>query len=83
MTDFIIVRDWGDFFLRDDTEIRRSSGETFADQIEGYSLFQRKPYGRVHVYGGPLEWALTEAEKEVNKQRKIRKILGAENEIDN
>jgi hypothetical protein len=62
------VKDWGDFFLRDDTELRKDL-ECFADQVEAYSLFQRKPYGRVYVYGGNKKWAIEQAEKEVDQQR--------------
>jgi hypothetical protein len=62
------VRDWGDFFLRDDTELRKGI-ECFADQVEAYSLFQREPYGRVYVYGGNKQWAIEQAEKEIEIQR--------------
>ena len=66
-----VIRDWGDFFLRDDTEIRKTYMNP-DDQIEGYSLFQRKPYGRVAIYGGTLRWALDRAEERVEQERNLR-----------
>ncbi len=59
-----VVKDWGTHFLRDDTEIRKRSGG-FDGEEEAYSLFRVNPYGRVEVFRGPKEWALTEAEKHV------------------
>ena len=57
-----IVKDWDTHFLRDDTDIRGESG-CFAGDDEAYSLFSVDPYERVHVFCGPKEWALSEAEK--------------------
>ncbi len=63
-----LVKDYGDFFLRDDTEIRRSSG-CFEDQVEGYSLFRVEPYGRERVFGGSRAWAVGQADKLVDECR--------------
>lgn len=49
----LLVRDWGTHFLVDDTELR--------DGEEAYSLFRVEPYGRVYVYTGPKEWAISQA----------------------
>lgn len=57
-----IIKDYGDHFLRDDTEIRKGL-ECFKGVEEAYSLFQRYPeYKRVHIYAGPKEWAIKEAD---------------------
>ena len=57
-----IVKDYGDHFLRDDTEIR-TGVECLKGVEEAYSLFQRYPeYKRVHIYAGPKEWAIKEVD---------------------
>ena len=61
-----VVMEWPGYFLRDDSYIReglRSIGLT----NEAYSLFCEAPYGRVAVFGGPLEWAVKQAEKTVSE----------------
>jgi hypothetical protein len=59
-----LVKDYGTHFLRDDTEIRKSTG-CFEDQVEAYSLFSVEPYGRVQVFGGNREWAIEQADSVV------------------
>jgi hypothetical protein len=59
-----IVKNYGAYILRDDTEIRRSAG-CFEDQIEAYSLFLIKPCRRLKIFGGSKEWAIQEADKEI------------------
>lgn len=56
-----IVKDYGSHFLRDDTEIR-TGVSIFEGEEEAYSLFQRNPYRRIHVYAGPKEWAIKEVD---------------------
>ena len=57
-----IVKEYGSHFLRDDTEIR-TGVECFKGVEEAYSLFQRYPeYKRVHIYAGPKNWAIKEAD---------------------
>jgi hypothetical protein len=56
-----LVKDYGTHFLRDDTEIRKSSG-CYEYQVEAYSLFCVEPYGRVEVFGGSREWAIQQAD---------------------
>lgn len=77
----IKVKEWQGYFLRDDTEIRRSAG-CFEDQIEGYSLFRTgKDYGREKVFAGPKEWAIEQAEKEIaicNLQQEFEIICNGE-----
>lgn len=51
------------YFLRDDRPIREGGG--FEGREEAYSLFQKSPYERVHVYGGPKAWAVRQAYAEV------------------
>jgi hypothetical protein len=57
-----LIKEWPNYFLREDTEIRREAGDLFSDQIEGYSLFRVEPYGRLEVFGGSKEWAIEQAE---------------------
>ncbi len=63
-----LVKDYETHFLRDDTEIRRSAG-CFEDQIEAYSLFCVKPYGRIKVFAGDRSWAIEEADKFISNLR--------------
>lgn len=51
------------YFLRDDRPIREGGG--FEGREEAYSLFQKSPYERLHVFGGPKSWAVNEAHKHV------------------
>ena len=61
-----IVRFWhGDqYFLRDDLAIRYGR-PCFAENPQAYSLFRTDPYGRMAVFAGDLEWAITESEKAI------------------
>jgi hypothetical protein len=59
------VRGWDNFFLRDDTEIRESSG--IFEEKEAYSLFRIEPYGRMIVLGGPRKFAIEQAEEYIRK----------------
>lgn len=56
-----LVKDYGTYFLRDDTDIRKSAG-CFEDQVEAYSLFRVEPYGRVQVFCGSRDWAIQQAD---------------------
>jgi hypothetical protein len=46
-----IVKEWPNFFLRDDLEIRQG----WADPEQAYSLFRSEPYGREIVFAGCSE----------------------------
>ncbi len=63
-----IVKDWGDYVLRDDLDHRRGL-ECFKDCEQAYSLFTFDELGqrRVAVYAGSLAWAIKEAEKQIKK----------------
>lgn len=52
-----IVKEWDNFFLRDDSKIRCE---------EVYSLFRKNPYNRIEVYNGELKWAISMAESTIN-----------------
>lgn len=61
-----IAKDFGTHFLRNDTEIRKSAE---IEPHEAYSLFRREPYGRLHVFAGPFEWAIEESEKLIRQSK--------------
>lgn len=63
-----VVKTWELHFLRDNLEIRKSSG---IEPHQAYSLFREKPYGRINVLAGSLEWEIAEAEKSIKEDRKI------------
>ena len=67
-----LVKEWDGFFLRDDTEIRRSAE---IEPNEAYSLFRTKPYGRVHVFAFPLEVAIALSEATILRETIIPEIL--------
>lgn len=56
------IKEWDNYFLRDDTEIRKEDPELWDGQIEAYSLFRVNPYGRVSIFGGTRQWALQQSE---------------------
>jgi hypothetical protein len=56
-----IVKEWDEYLLRDDTEIR-TGVEYFKDQEEAYSLFSKTPFRRIQVFAGPKDWAILEAD---------------------
>lgn len=62
-----VVKDWDNYFLREDYAIRKSAGPEVFDTFEAYSLFQKKPYERIQVFSGSLTFAIEQAEKIVNK----------------
>ena len=67
-----IVKEWPGWFLRDDYDIRKDV-KVFEGQEEAYSLFTFGADGwleRVKIFGGPLEWAIKEAEKIVYEDLK-------------
>lgn len=61
-----IVKLWVNHFLRDDSDIRKSSG---IEPEEAYSLFRKSPYGRLHVFAGPRDWAIEQAEMEIENEK--------------
>jgi len=65
-----VVKTWEGYFLRDDLKIRKSSD---IEPHQAYSLFREKPYGRVKVFAGSLEWAITESEKAIAEDQEIER----------
>lgn len=57
----IIVKEWPGYYLRDDL----ATGCRDPEDGEAYSLFCLKPYGRLAVYAGRLEWAIKESQKHI------------------
>jgi len=55
-----VVKIWQGYFLRNDLEIRKAAN---MEPQQAYSLFQEKPYQRIKIFTGSLDWAITESEK--------------------
>lgn len=74
-----IIEDFGAYFLRDDTEIRKNAE---IEPNEAYSLFKKEPYARIIVFACSKQYAIDESLTIINQHNEITQSFLRINKLD-